>query len=133
MANPCGCGRLIEIGLRGDSWTLNEKGHHVREMPRAQRRDLKSLRVGPEPALPRRQDPVRRAVPAPMTEPPLVTDLLSLCFADGPPLSPLDLLGRDDLFLPVPADFPTTSTTSNWIFSEDQSVQTGATFWPLFD
>jgi hypothetical protein len=133
--------RLIEIRLAGEKWPLDDKGRHTRQMPRAQRRNLKSLRIGPEPIQPatfvHRHEPVRRTAPDPMNEPtaapPVLTDELALCFP-GRQLSPLDNLPHDDLFMSEPAEFESCYGTSDWVFpgyQDDPSMQTGATFWSL--
>jgi hypothetical protein len=103
-------------------------------MPRALRRDLKSLRTIPQPRpFTRRPEPIRRPAPEPAT---VVTDQISLCFPDGPPLSPLGFLGYNEMFTTEPMEFETVGNASDWAlrdFPEDQSAQTGANFWPLFD
>jgi hypothetical protein len=106
MVKPSACRQLIEIYLPGDRWPIDEKRIHVRQIPHAQRRDLKAFRTGPKPLqglmLAGRHEPVRCAAPGPISEPaagsPVLTDRPSL--ADGPPLSPLGFLQQDDLFLP---------------------------------
>jgi hypothetical protein len=124
--------RLLKIQLFGDTWLLDKNGRHVQQMPRAQRRDLKWLRIGSEPpvdAFVSTPERIRRTSPEDVAGAAFLTDELSLDFVDRPPLSPLDFLGQDELFLPGPAEFSTMSSAPDWVFpgyQEDQSMQNGA-------
>jgi hypothetical protein len=135
-----GC-RLVEIQLSGEQWPLDNKGRHIREMPRAHRRDLKSLRSRPEPIQPAAfvgcHEPVRQTVPDTINEPAAASLVLidehAFCFA-GPPLARRDDLLDHDMFMSQSAEF--TTGTSDWAFpgyQDDPSIQTGAICWPLFD
>jgi hypothetical protein len=130
--------RLVEIRFHDEVWPVDARGRHLRAMPRAQRRDLKGLRIaqeGPQ-VFARRPELLRRAAPEPVPESdPCVLHHHSFAPFGDQPMSPLALPDQECMCCDDQCEIGKFNYPIDWppAFQEGESMQLGANFWPRFD